>query len=266
MSGSEGRYMSTDSGPTAVNNASTAVSASVSGRSMAQVLCELALMLFSTRLLEKHCIGTEGRRLRHRFCRPGKPIVADLVRDAELTDANSGRQIEAQAPVRERLGIQSQPIHHLGHVLSAAVSLIEGEHQILLREWKPVGDMNAGPLIYAANVQSGQGNFEPADQHELDLSQKGLRARCLKWRVRAEPHFCKRGWLNVSLAHRTNKPLADQSCFSVVARLEKEFCTGIEMLWGGRSGAYSQRSRPVQNSFSNLATTEKQLWSASGLF
>jgi hypothetical protein len=60
--------------------------------------------------------------------------VADVVRDAELADANGGTQIEAQAPVRERPGIQSQPIHHFEHVARPAVSLIEGEHQILLRE------------------------------------------------------------------------------------------------------------------------------------
>jgi hypothetical protein len=36
--------------------------------------------------------------------------------------------------LRERVGVQSQPIHHLGHVPRPAVSLIEREHRILLGE------------------------------------------------------------------------------------------------------------------------------------
>src|SRR6516164_10002265 len=151
MSGSDGRYISTDSGPTAVNNASTAVSAKVSGRSMTHphdapprapgkrpptTGASLRGCLLSASLREKRRIGAEGRCLGRRFRGSRKPIAAHLVRVAELASTNRGVQIEAKAPVRERVGVQPQPIHHLGHVPRPPVGLIEREHRTLLSKAK----------------------------------------------------------------------------------------------------------------------------------
>src|SRR5262245_4658902 len=106
MAGSDGRYISTDSGPTAVNSASTAVSAKVSGRSMTHPRAShgkrpsttgasLRGYLPSARLREKRRVGAEARCLGQRFPGPRKPIAAHLVRVAELAGADRGAQIEA---------------------------------------------------------------------------------------------------------------------------------------------------------------------------